>query len=490
MDCWLEPARRTVLLAGLTPEILCGRLQKSIAVFDVRIGEKLMNILFNLLMAALAVCLFAGQGHAAPNQPELEALLQPVMALAQKGELALAEQECSKVIRKHPKAAGAYTLRANLRLKLQKTASALEDANQAIRLAPDWSGGRTGRALILMALGRYAPALQDLDIAILKGAQDPGQAKEYRLALFYRADYFIRQGKLNAALRDLNRITQNKPDQISAIYSRGTVLVRMGRYEDAVRDLNQVVASGLDGPPLAGALTSLAQAEANLGRIDEAMTHINQAVKITSANPFMHGVRGQILQKKGKHAEAVESFNKAIKLEPRYLEAVLFRGNSYMALGEYAKAAKNYSLLISKGSKRVDRVTGHLMRSKTFVMRKMYKEALDDLEQVPRLAPEKELGYAELARFLAGCPNKDYRDPERAYEMAVNAAALNKTPDTLAVLAAAQAAGGDFEGAVINQQKALSMLLKGGAPEKVVRFYEKQLNDYQDGRPFRLDVSR
>ena len=447
-----------------------------------------MKTLIRLLVLGLALWAVGAGAQPAGRDPEVEALLKPAINLAQAGNFQGAEMQCTRVIDQHPRAASAYTMRANMRLQQQKTSGALEDASQAIRLAPDWSGGRISRAMILLALGRPDPALQDLEIGILKAKEDPAQAKEYRLALFYRADYLIKHGQLEPALNDLNRILQSKPDQISAVYSRGTVLIQLGRYEQAEKDLTEVIASGLKGPPLAGALTSRAQARANLGRLDQALEDVDQALGTTRDNPFMHGVRGQILQKKGLHDQAVQAFSRAIELEPRYLEAVQQRGESLMALGRYAQAAEDYGLLIVRGQKLADQVKGHLMRSKSFVGRSMYQEAMDDLEQVIRLLPAKELGYAELARILAGCPQAKFRNGDQALHLARKAVEIREVPDTLAVLAAAQAETGDFEGAVQTQLKAITMLIRGNAPQTAMQYYEQQLKGYQERHPFRLQA--
>jgi tetratricopeptide (TPR) repeat protein len=447
-----------------------------------------MKTFIRFFVLLLALWATSACAQPAGRDPQVEALLKPVIALAQAGKFQSAEIQCTRVINRHPRAASAYTLRANMRLQQQKTGGALEDANQAIRLAPDWSGGRISRAMILLALGRPDPALQDLEIGILKAKNDPAQAKEYRLALYYRSDYLIKHGQLEPALHDLNRILQSKPDQMSALYSRGTVLIQLGRFELAEKDLSQVIASGLQGPPLAGAFTSLAQAQANLGWLDRALESVDQALAITGDNPFMHGVRGQILQKKGLHDQAVQAFSRAIELEPRYLEAVQQRGDSLMVLGRYARAAEDYGLLIMRGQKYTDKVKGHLMRAKSFLGRRMYQEAMDDLEQVIRLLPAKELGYAELARLLAGCPEAGFRNGDKALQLARKAVKIRQVPDTLAVLAAAQAESGDFRNAVQTQLKAITMLIRGNAPQTAIDYYERQLKGYQERQPFRLQA--
>ena len=50
--------------------------------------------------------------------------------------------------------------------------------------------------------------------------------------------------------------------------------------------------------------------------------------------------------------QAVESYTKALEMEPFYLDAVSSRGSARIILGQYEAAAQDFSLVIAKDEKR------------------------------------------------------------------------------------------------------------------------------------------
>lgn len=79
-------------------------------------------------------------------------------------------------------------------------------------------------------------------------------------------------------------------------------------------------------------------------------------------------------------------------------------------------------------------------------MLEQYGEAILDLSEATRMAPEESPGLGHLALALATCPNEHLRDGKRAVELATKACELTRWRDfpSLQALAAAHAECGAF----------------------------------------------
>ncbi|MCH8044508.1 MAG: ASPIC/UnbV domain-containing protein [Planctomycetes bacterium] len=123
---------------------------------------------------------------------------------------------------------------------------------------------------------------------------------------------------------------------------------------------------------------------------------------------------------------------------------------------------------------------GAIERRRFTVAAKMYDEALSTTR-----------GYAEAmrqaARFLATCPEEQFRDGPRAASLARQAIALGdgRDPAALAALSAAQAELGNFEAAGKTAEQAARMATKMGRNE-LARQLEAWRRLYEQQRPVRI----
>ena len=56
-----------------------------------------------------------------------------------------------------------------------------------------------------------------------------------------------------------------------------------------------------------------------LGRLDEALAALSRALDIDPANAYALNARGLVLDRMGRHAEAIASFEAAIELAPHVI---------------------------------------------------------------------------------------------------------------------------------------------------------------------------
>ena len=109
----------------------------------------------------------------------------------------------------------------------------------------------------------------------------------------------------------------------------------------------------------------------------ERIKALSQEIKDTSTAEYYY--RCGILYNTGCDPEsAIQSYSKAIELNPEYVNAYLGRGGCYDEKREYSKAIKDYSLMIEI---KPECGTGYLNRGISYYEQEKYLEAREDLEK-------------------------------------------------------------------------------------------------------------
>jgi len=99
-----------------------------------------------------------------------------------------------------------------------------------------------------------------------------------------------------------------------------------------------------------------------------------------------------------------------------------------------------------------------------------------------------EVSLGNVAWILATCPEAEYRNGDKALALAQSLIGVNQEdPTNLDNLAAAYAETGDFNSAIMTQQKAIHALKLS---EQIDRFdqFELRLQTYQQNKPFRETI--
>jgi DnaJ family protein C protein 3 len=87
-----------------------------------------------------------------------------------------------------------------------------------------------------LSKGQFADALQQYHAAV---ELDPTDYQIY----FRRATVLLATGKVKAALPDLDKVVQLKPDFIAGRIQRGNILLKQGQLDDAQEDFQIAVGS-------------------------------------------------------------------------------------------------------------------------------------------------------------------------------------------------------------------------------------------------------
>ncbi|MBD2500682.1 serine/threonine-protein kinase [Anabaena azotica] len=145
-----------------------------------------------------------------------------------------AEEDCTKAINFNPKYADAYLNRANARRNLGNKEGALTDFSELININQSDPEGYISRGVLyLQQFKDYDKAIADFNQAMRLASNNPKLAA---IAYDGRGNALAAQGKLPAALEDLNKAIENKQDFAQAYFNRAMVHTQLGNKQEALED--------------------------------------------------------------------------------------------------------------------------------------------------------------------------------------------------------------------------------------------------------------
>ncbi|MDX2042202.1 MAG: tetratricopeptide repeat protein [Acidobacteriota bacterium] len=120
-----------------------------------------------------------------------------------------------------------------------------------------------------------------------------------------------------------------------------------------------------------------------IGRDNEALTCIDQALKLKPDEPTIWTARGQLLTELGLHEEAIASYDRALALSPDEPNAWFLRGTAFYHLNRYEEAIESLDrgLAINPDAERA-----WIERGVTLVHLHRYEEAVTSFDHVPTLS--------------------------------------------------------------------------------------------------------
>jgi tetratricopeptide (TPR) repeat protein len=253
-------------------------------------------------------------------------------------------------------------------------------------------------------------------------------------------------GKTGEAIEHYHQALRLRGNDVEAHNNLGNVLAQMGRTDEAIQHYQQVLRLR---PDYAETHNNLGNALAALRRTDEAMGHYERALRLKPDYAEAHHNLANALAVAGRWRQAVEHWQEAVRLKPDYLEAHYNLGNVLSAMGRTHEALAHY-------------------------------------EQVLHLVPDSIEALNNLAWLLATREAARGGDPARAVKLAQQACELSGQEKALCLdtLAAAYAAAGRFDDAVITAERARALAESTGrAP--LAKLIQDRLELYRAGQPCR-----
>jgi len=131
-------------------------------------------------------------------------------------------------------------------------------------------------------------------------------------------------------------------------YSEALALHEQGRYEEVVDRLLPVLArERLKSDWIGPAMSLLARAYANQGKLAEALEWSHKTIMKEKLNPTYHYLHGAILHEQGMLEEAAASLRRAVFLDPELAVAHFALGNLARRSGKHKESARHHRAALS-----------------------------------------------------------------------------------------------------------------------------------------------
>ncbi|EAQ81722.1 tetratricopeptide repeat protein [Blastopirellula marina] len=211
------------------------------------------------------------------------------------------------------------------------------------------------------------------------------------------------------------------------------------------------------------------------------------AVALVGCGPPSGYRAAETAYQNGEYQKAIELFTEVAKSSDN--PAIYGnRANCYSSLGDIDAALKDYATAIEKATE----ATGdpndpnlayfYYNRGYACELAGKYKQAVDDYEKTIALNTAYPDAKNNLAWVLATCPEKKFRNPKRAIEVAILECEMSEWKNGFAIdtLAAAYAAADDFPKAIERQEQAIALVEDEAAKKELA----ERLRLYQNKKPF------
>ncbi|HWB12502.1 MAG TPA: tetratricopeptide repeat protein [Pirellulales bacterium] len=347
----------------------------------------------------------------------------------------------------------------------------------ALTVTPDNYCAHRHMADLLVKEGRLGEAIEH--------SQAAAQLWPYQISYVHLAALLAEAERFDDAIEQYRNAVRCEPADAESHLVLGNLLLGRRRPAEAVAAFEDALAwrSGWSD-----ALNGLATAQSLSGQHVLALRSFEAAVAGEPTNPLYHNNLGQQLARTGNTEGALVEFTEALRLDPRYAEALNNRGNVFAALERWPEAALAYREAIERDDKRARyrfNLAGVLHQQGDVAgARRQYRAAL-------ALDPDWPQQAAENAWNLATAPDGAVRDGATALRLARQACQALEPPPPAALeaLAAAYAELGRFSDAVQVAEQASQRAHADGSAE-VAADVDARLTLYREGKPFHLQANK
>jgi serine/threonine protein kinase/tetratricopeptide (TPR) repeat protein len=183
--------------------------------------------------------------------------------------------------------------------------------------------------------------------------------------------------------------------------------------------------------------------------IDYAVTNTRRALELNDDIPSVHVSLGLILRGTGEYEKAIQSFQRAIEIDPVNWDALSGLARTYETIGNYEEANNVYQRIIRL---RPSFWVGYNMLGVFYYRRASYEDAIIQFSRVTELAPNNYLGYMNLG--VVYFEMDDWKEARRYFERAIEMEPQYRIYSNLGTIYFYEAM---YENAIISYEKALEI---------------------------------
>jgi tetratricopeptide (TPR) repeat protein len=304
-----------------------------------------------------------------PNYVEAHYNLGTLLQLQGKTNEAI--EHFLKTIELNPKYAKAYNNLGVMLLKLGKTEEALKNFRQALQIDPNFADAHINMGAALSKLDELSEAVVQFNQALQIDSNLPE-------AQFQLGATLIKQGRIEQGINHIQKALQMDPDYAEAHNNLGAELLRQGKIDEALEHFNAALRTN---PDIAEAHNNIGIIMIQKGNLDAAISHFQKALQIAPEfepaknnlqkalalrqnnmgaevgklltalksspdDPGLNYRLGNLYLGLGELNNAVRQFEKALALQPKFLEAQNNLALAYAADGQYERALAAFKKLV------------------------------------------------------------------------------------------------------------------------------------------------
>jgi tetratricopeptide (TPR) repeat protein len=328
-------------------------------------------------------------------------------ALAAK-DYAQARSAYKVAIEWNPNSAIAHSGMAQVYTEIQDFESALVAWDSAIRCDATQLAFYYQRALINKSFKNYFQVLADCQYIL---DRDPDRAS----ARWLKAISLVKLENYQDALADLDRHIQEYPKDPNGYCYRGICHERLDWLPEALADLDRAISLQFNQPVFHHARGRTRQ---KMGDLPGALADFNITIE-RKPQAAVFDDRAEVRRCLGDREEALQDCDRAIELNPKFINAYFRRGLIHTELGNLELALGDYSTTLDLDP---DHVDAYIQRSWTYFRQKDYPRTKRDCKAARAIDKSCFWAYylGGVVYSLAGLRHNAIKNFSRAVELSPN----------------------------------------------------------------------
>jgi tetratricopeptide (TPR) repeat protein len=339
-----------------------------------------------------------------------------------------AVQSLNKAIQLNPGNQAIYTVKALALIELGIYSDALSLLEGALLHDPKNVKLFMEKCRALLSMGKYSEAIDCYDKAINLTPKDPILYSHKGKVLFELKRYndamkcyekvielnpkssddlcfigycMIELRKEDDAITFFDKAIRVDKKHINTYYYKGTILFGRGQYEEAIALYDQAIAHCKIATPIDPFFKIIGLEKTSalvvLNRGDAALEVCNDLLKVISNDASIYHVKGELLcHVLHRIDEGIQCFDKAIKIDPMFVDAYNCKGVALRKLDRYDEAIKCFAKVIELDK---DCVEGYVNMGFTLSKLKRKEEAKSWYFKAINLDPNSELAKKKLRKL-------------------------------------------------------------------------------------------
>ncbi|MBN1124908.1 MAG: tetratricopeptide repeat protein [Sedimentisphaerales bacterium] len=156
------------------------------------------------------------------------------------------------------------------------------------------------------------------------------------------AAIYFKRGRLDKTIIEYEAVVAEHPEDIPSMVLLGHLYIEDRQYEKAIDAFNMAIVSHPDNFHDDSDSEQMDELMGT-GQFEQALENVQWLMGRIGPMPDLYVKMADILSRAGRASEAIVHYEKALRIQPNYLEATIKLGTHYLRLHRYALAAEQFN---------------------------------------------------------------------------------------------------------------------------------------------------